>query len=134
MYKRQLVASALAFSNTESKDTEDGFFLGFPSYWNVFAFYVVVLATAGSEWLVLLLMLAFSALSVMPVRFVYPNRFDGMRWFFFGGGIVWIASILFAALQYPDTPRLFVQVSLVYPALYFGLSVWLDRNRTSNAT
>ena len=129
-----LVASALAFSNTESKDTEDGFFLGFPSYWNVFAFYVVVLATAGSEWLVLLLMLAFSALSVMPVRFVYPNRFDGMRWFFFGGGIVWIASILFAALQYPDTPRLFVQASLVYPALYFGLSVWLDRNRTSNAT
>ena len=129
-----LVASALAFSNTESKDTEDGFFLGFPSYWNVFAFYVVVLATAGSEWIVLVLMLAFSALSVMPVRFVYPNRFDGMRWFFFGGGIVWIASILFAALQYPDTPRLFVQVSLVYPALYFGLSVWLDRNRTSNAT
>ena len=33
-----LVASALAFSNTESKDTEEGFFLGFPSYWNVFAF------------------------------------------------------------------------------------------------
>ena len=128
-----LVASALAFSNTESKDTEDGFFLGFPSYWNVFAFYVVVLATAGSEWIVLVLMLAVSALSVMPVRFVYPNRFDGMRWFFFGGGIVWIASILFAALQYPDTPRLFVQASLVYPSLYFVLSVWLDRNRTSNA-
>ncbi|HHZ80952.1 MAG TPA: hypothetical protein EYN59_07570, partial [Candidatus Marinimicrobia bacterium] len=77
-----VLASAFGFSQKEAK-TADDFFLGFPSYWNVFAFYVVVLATAGSEWFVLLLMLAFSALSVMPVRFVYPNRFDGMRWFFF---------------------------------------------------
>ena len=122
-----LVASALAFSNTGAKDTEEGFFLGFPSYWNVFAFYVVVAAPDGSEWYVLLLMVALSALSVMPLRFVYPNRFDRLRWFFIGGGMVWIASILLIALLYPDAPRLLVLGSLVYPALYIVLSLWLDR-------
>jgi len=122
-----LVASALAFSNTGAKDTEEGFFLGFPSYWNVFAFYVVVAAPDGSEWYVLLLMVALSALSVMPLRFVYPNRFDRLRWFFIGGGMVWIASILLIALLYPDAPRLLVLASLVYPALYIVLSLWLDR-------
>ena len=122
-----LVASALAFSNTGAKDTEEGFFLGFPSYWNVFAFYVVVAAPDGSEWYVLLLTVALSALSVMPIRFVYPNRFDRLRWFFIGGGMVWIALILFIALLYPDAPRLLVLASLVYPALYVVLSLWLDR-------
>ena len=122
-----LVASALAFTNTEAKDTEDGFFLGFPSYWNVFAFYVVVAAPAGSEWYVLLLILVFSALSVMPVRFVYPNRYDRLRWFFIGGGIVWIASMLLIAMQYPDAPQLLVLASMAYPVLYLVLSLWLDR-------
>ena len=122
-----LVASALAFSNTGAKDTEEGFFLGFPSYWNVFAFYVVVVAPDGSEWYVLLLTVALRALSVMPLRFVYPNRFDRLRWFFIGGGMVWIASILLIALLYPDAPRLLVLASLVYPALYIVLSLWLDR-------
>ena len=123
-----LIASALAFTNTESKDTEEGFFLGFPSYWNVFAFYVVGAAPPGSEWYVLLLTLALSALSVMPVRFVYPNRFDRLRWFFIGGGIVWIASLLLIATLYPDAPRLLVFASMSYPVLYLGLSLWLDRD------
>ena len=122
-----LIASALAFTNTESKDIEEGFFLGFPSYWNVFAFYVVVAAPAGSEWYVLLLTLAFSVLSVMPVRFVYPNRFDRLRWFFIGGGIVWIASMLLIAMQYPNAPQPLVLASMAYPVLYLVLSLWLDR-------
>jgi hypothetical protein len=63
----------------------------------------------------------------MPLRFVYPNRFDRLRWFFIGGGMVWIALILFIALLYPDAPRLLVLASLVYPALYVVLSLWLDR-------
>src|SRR5436190_17814061 len=37
-----LLASAYGFSQTDAK-TDDGFFLGFPSYWNVVAFYVYVL-------------------------------------------------------------------------------------------
>ena len=88
----------------------------------------MVAAPPGSEWYVLLLTLALSALSVMPVRFVYPNRFDRLRWFFIGGGIVWIASLLLIATLYPDAPRLLVFASMSYPVLYLGLSLWLDRD------
>ena len=34
-----LLASAYGFSQADAK-TEDGYFLGFPSYWNVVAFYI----------------------------------------------------------------------------------------------
>ena len=37
-----LVASAYGFCQSSAK-TEDGFFLGFPSYWNLVAFYLYVL-------------------------------------------------------------------------------------------
>src|SRR5699024_10216730 len=37
-----LLASCVQFSRADAK-TEDHFFLGFPSYWNVAAFYLVVL-------------------------------------------------------------------------------------------
>ena len=122
-----LVASALAFSNTGAKDSGQGFFLGFPSYWNIFAFYVEVAAPNNSEWYVLLVALALSALSLAPIRFVYPNRIDRFRWFFIGGGGVWGALVLVIALLYPKAPRWLVLVSLVYPAVYVALSFWLDR-------
>jgi hypothetical protein len=50
-----------------------------------------------------------------------------LRWFFIGGGMVWIASILLITLLYPGAPLLLVLASLVYPALYIVLSLWLDR-------
>src|SRR5918994_5941410 len=34
-----LVASLLGFAHREAKQEADGFFRGFPSYWNVYAFY-----------------------------------------------------------------------------------------------
>ena len=37
-----LLASAYGFSQVNAK-TDDGFFLGFPSYWNIVAFYLYVL-------------------------------------------------------------------------------------------
>ena len=37
-----LLASAYGFSQVNAK-TPDGFFLGFPSYWNIIAFYLYVL-------------------------------------------------------------------------------------------
>ena len=51
-----LVASCYQFCRTDAK-TDDHFFLGFPSYWNVVAFYVVVfeLGTAATTAVLLAL-------------------------------------------------------------------------------
>ena len=41
-----LLASAYGFCQVAAK-TDDGYFLGFPSYWNVVAFYLYVLRPPG---------------------------------------------------------------------------------------
>src|SRR5262245_9885044 len=42
LYLLPLLASAYGFSQVNAK-TDDGFFLGFPSYWNIVAFYLFML-------------------------------------------------------------------------------------------
>ena len=66
-----LVASAYQFCRVDAK-TDDHLFLGFPSYWNIAAFYVVVLDLAPGVVAVLLLVCA--ALVFVPIGYVYPSR------------------------------------------------------------
>src|ERR671917_1279966 len=70
-----LLASAYQFCRVDAK-TEDHLFLGFPSYWNVLALYVVVLDLGTTSVAVLLLVCA--ALVFIPVGYVYPSRTDTM--------------------------------------------------------
>ncbi len=68
-----LVASSYQFCRSDAK-TDDHFFLGFPSYWNVVAFYVVVLDLSTTVTVVILL--ACVALVFVPIKYVYPSRTD----------------------------------------------------------
>ncbi len=121
------MASLVAFTHTEAKDSDDGFFRGFPSYWNVVAFYVAVEVHTWGPWAVAGLLLALSVLSVAPVRFAYPNRIQRLRWFFLGGSLAWSMSMVGLAATWPDVPAWAARASLVYPALYGVVSVWVDR-------
>ncbi len=80
-----LVASVFAFVHTGAKEETNGFFLGFPSYWNVFAFYTAVWLSGFGQGIVLAIALVLSGLSVLPLRFVYPNRAPRWRALFVGG-------------------------------------------------
>jgi phosphatidylcholine synthase len=66
-----LVASAYGFCQTHAK-TADGYFLGFPSYWNIIAFYLYVWQLPG--WLALVLVLFFALLTFVPLRYLYPTQ------------------------------------------------------------
>ena len=66
-----ILASAFGFSQKHAK-TDDNFFLGFPSYWNVLAFYLWLLdfsALAGTLWIVGLGIAVF-----IPYKYLYPSR------------------------------------------------------------
>ena len=66
-----VLASAYGFAQTEAK-TEDGYFLGFPSYWNVVALYAFLLdvsAAATSAWLIALSIAVF-----VPLKYLYPSQ------------------------------------------------------------
>src|SRR5919202_3067998 len=66
-----LLASSYQFCRTDAK-TDDHFFLGFPSYWNVVAFYAIVLHLGSTVLGGLLLIL--SVLVFVPIRYLYPSR------------------------------------------------------------
>ena len=126
-----LVASCYQFSRIDAK-TEDHFFLGFPSYWNVAAFYVVVLDLGVVTTTVLLLVLV--ALVFVPVKYVYPSRTE-MLWtlnMVLAG--VWLAVYAVITALLPDAPDALVWGSLAYIVYYLAVSLWLTfrhpRSRT----
>ena len=128
-----MIVSLLGFANTTAKQVDDGFFRGFPSYWNIVAFYVGIWAT-NYPWgsvASLVAVLILGALTLAPVRFIYPNRApQPWRNIVTWGAVGWTVLLLPMLLSYPDLPGWaggwLMPLSLIYPAFYFGLSFYLD--------
>lgn len=117
-----LLASAYGFCHKEAK-TSDHFFLGFPSYWNIVAFYFLVLRTP--RWLNGFLILVFCALVFVPIKYLYPSRSPVLRGLTNGLGIVWGVLVLILIYKLPDPPMAVAFVSLAFPAYYLILSFYL---------
>src|SRR5437870_3511703 len=66
-----LLASAYGFSQVNAK-TDDGFFLGFPSYWNIVAFYLYMLRTP--VWVSASIIVLLSVLTFVPTPYLYSTR------------------------------------------------------------
>jgi len=128
-----LIASLLGFANVGAKDEAAGYFRGFPSYWNIAAFYAGLafygLGETG-QWLNGLGLLALAALTVAPVRFLYPNLAP-RRWKMpvMLGAFVWLAILLAMLLVYRHAPGWAVALSLIYPVFYAALSIMIDPQR-----
>src|SRR5690349_7026040 len=71
-----LLASSYQFSQVEAK-TDDHSFLGFPSYWNVVAFYVVVLNLSPAITAIALVF--WSIMVFVPIHYLYPSRMSQLR-------------------------------------------------------
>ena len=127
-----LLASAYQFCRVDAK-TEDHLFLGFPSYWNIAAFYVVVLDLQPGAVAVVLLVCA--ALVFVPVGYVYPSRTTTLQATTLVLTCLWLASYALLLTQLPDPSPLWLAISVAYVAYYVVLSLYLTlrRNRTAAA-
>ena len=114
-----ILSSGFGFSRVKAK-TPDHFFTGFPSYWNVVVFYLLVAGWSGSANLVVLLGLA--ALVFVPLRYVYPSRTPVARRPTNLLGAIWAAQVLVMLWQYPTVSPAAFWASLVFPVYYFVLS------------
>lgn len=122
-----LIASSFAFAHEGAKEETRGFFRGFPSYWNVVAFYFAVLLEPGTEsWLVAATLVLLSVLCVAPICFVYPNRPPCWKPLFLGGAVLWSFFLIAMLVQYPRVAPWLIAASLVYPAFYVVASIFLD--------
>jgi phosphatidylcholine synthase len=125
-----LLASAYGFCQTAAK-TDDGFFLGFPSYWNLVAFYLYLAHPA--EWVSLTVLIGLSVLTFVPSRYLYPtvqrsrlNQLSNQL------GVLWAALLVWILWRMPEngtaTPaedpltRSLIIGSLYYPVFYLTAS------------
>jgi phosphatidylcholine synthase len=132
-----LLASLLGFAHAGAKDEAAGYFRGFPSYWNIAAFYAGLafhgLGEAG-QWLNGAILLALAALTVSPVRFLYPNLATRpWKLPLMLGAAAWLAVLLAMLSVYREVPGWVVGVSLIYPAFYATLSILIDPRRDEPA-
>ena len=117
-----LLASSYQFCRVDAK-TEDHFFLGFPSYFNVVAFYIIVFGLSPVAVGVTLGLC--SILVFIPIRYVYPTRTVAFRKVSLTLTALWLISYAVILLQVPDPSPAILIFSLVYLVYYFGLSLYL---------
>ena len=132
-----LVASAYRFCHTSAK-TPDHFFTGFPSYWNILAFYLY--AGRTPLWFNSAFIVFASIMVLVPIRYVYPGRTQSLRPVTIGLGILWGVVLVVILWQLPDPSPSLVAWSLLYPAYYTTLSFvlhwrsWLKSRRSSSGS
>ena len=124
-----LLSSAIAFCREDAK-TDDYFFTGFPSYWNIVVLYLAALRWSPAANAAVLL--AFVALVFVRIGYIYPSRTPQFRVLTVTLGIVWGIAIVAMIWLLPAPPPALVYGSLSYPVYYALLSLYLHQQREKN--
>jgi len=120
-------SSAYQFSQVDAK-TQDHFFKGFPSYWNIAVFYLFFWQFSPLTNVVILFTLAI--LSFVPIKYVYPSRLEyltrntNLRLAMLLATILWGASVAGLLWIYPLSSPTLVWMSLGYLILYVAISLY----------
>jgi phosphatidylcholine synthase len=118
-----VVASAYGFCSAGAK-TDDGYFTGFPSYWNVVAFYLYLLKLSAP--VAAAVCLFFAVMTFVPIKYLYPSKTPVFKKLNIGYGVLWAILCFFIVVaDFDDPSPLLVWLSLTYPAYYMGLSAYL---------
>jgi phosphatidylcholine synthase len=133
-----LLAGAYWFCQTQAK-TDDGYFLGFPAYWNIVAFYLYVSHRQIAPlpgWLSLGVLLVFSVLTFVPSRYLYSTsrgRLNRVTNFL---ASMWVMLIVWIVYRLPSGEvsvtggdpwwAQIVVLSLLFPVYYLVVSWYLS--------
>jgi phosphatidylcholine synthase len=121
-----LLSSAYGFASVDAK-TDDNFFTGFPSYWNIVALYLHAGAMPAAVNAAILM--ALSGLVFVRIGYVYPTRTPVLRGLTLGLGAVWGLMMIAIAIMLPEVSRPLLIGSLFFPVYYTVLSLVLHARR-----
>jgi phosphatidylcholine synthase len=117
-----LILSAYGFCQTAAK-TDDGYFTGFPNFWNIVILYLYLLNLEPTINAFILLL--FAILVLAPVRYVTHHTVPFHRLTLVMMGLFWVALIALGATM-DHAPPWLIWLSLVAPAYYVGMSAYLQ--------
>jgi phosphatidylcholine synthase len=121
-----LLSSGYGFASADAK-SEDYFFTGFPSYWNIVAVYLMA---GGLPPLVNAIVLLFLVVMVfVRIGYVYPSRTPVLRGPTTALGAAWALMVLVMVWTMPDVSRTLLLGSLYFPVYYTVLSLVLHSRR-----
>src|ERR687897_2442847 len=118
-----LLASSYQFCRVDAK-TDDHFFLGFPSYFNVLAFYAIVFEPGPG--LLAVVLVVCSLLVFVPIRYVYPTCTIAFRKLSLTLTALWLVSYAVILVGMPEPDPMILGFSILYLCYYFGLSLYLS--------
>lgn len=133
-----VLSSAYGFCRVDAK-TDDHYFLGFPSYWNLVVLYLYCFRLGPAANAAILLV--FAALVFVPLKFIYPNRTRALRPLTLFLALVWAALVFAILMDFPSPSPLLVWLSFSFIGYYlimsFAINAWMlyrrrrDEPRTS---
>lgn len=122
-----VMASLFQFSQVDAK-TDDHFFKGFPSYWNILVFYLFIWGFTPIANAITTLLLA--VLVFVPIKYAYLSRPDhlfatrGPKLLMLVLTAAWGMATMALLVMYPQTPTVLVILTAGYFLLYLGVSLF----------
>ena len=121
------ITSSYQFCQSDAK-TPDHFFKGFPCYWNIALFYMILFNTSPTMNAIILVIL--SVLIFVPVKYVYPSRLDYLtdsrvlKILMHCCSAIYGISSICLLITYPQTNNWWLYLSMGYVFLYLYLSFY----------
>jgi phosphatidylcholine synthase len=130
-----LIAAAYGF-NMDVAKTDDGFFTGFPNYWNVVVFYLMLFRSPEPVTIAILLLCA--AAIFWPVKYLYPSKTKFLKPLNILTTSLFIVLSIAIVVNWGNVPGWLMWLSLIVgPGYYLAVSFMLhffpalDRTRVS---
>ena len=118
-----LLSSALYYGK-DGMVADEQYFVGFPVLWNLVVFYCFFVFHNIPE-LNIVLVLIFSVLHFIPIKYAYPSRTKKYFWLHLIVSLSWFTGAGLTLFHYPD--RLFViEFMLIAVVLYFMVVAIID--------
>lgn len=126
-----LVSSVFGFGRVDAKLDDEGFFVGFPSYWNILGFYAYMFGWSRLATAVALVVL--SVLVFVPTRYVYISRLRLLRRINYVVTVLWAVVVALVFVETGPGRIALLLASLAFPLYYVVLSLLLDRHARLSA-
>jgi phosphatidylcholine synthase len=114
------IGSGFQFARVDAK-TPSHHFTGFPSYWNLVVFYLLLLE--WPPWAAFAVVVGLTALLFVPVRYVYPSRTREYRTPTAILTGLWTLTLIAMLVRFPKRDAWLVYGSLLYVAYYAAISM-----------
>lgn len=115
-----VLSSAYQFCQVDAK-TDDHFFKGFPSYWNILALYLFLFG--WNTWVNFAITALCCVLVFVPIKYIYPSRTERNRMFNTVIIYIWGVAGFVALMQYPNVPMWVIWGSMIVVAYYLASSL-----------